>query len=52
MPDGAIYKTIDGGTTWQEITGGIPYVKPLVLRFNPATSELWAGGVGLYKIKQ
>lgn len=52
VPDGAIFKTTDGGTTWQDITGGIPYVKPLVLRFNPATSELWAGGVGLYKIKQ
>ncbi|MBB5035369.1 WD40/YVTN/BNR-like repeat-containing protein [Prosthecobacter vanneervenii] len=52
MPDGAIYKTTDGGTTWQDITGGIPYVKPLVLRFNPAAGELWAGGVGLYKIRQ
>ena len=49
---GGIWKTTDGGTAWQDITGGIPYVKPLVLRFNPATSELWAGGVGLYKIKQ
>ena len=29
-----------------------PYRKPMVLRFNPATNELWAGGVGLYKIKQ
>ena len=52
VPDGAIFKTTDGGATWQDITDGIPYVKPLVLRFNPATSELWAGGVGLYKIKQ
>ncbi|MCX6839145.1 MAG: hypothetical protein NTX35_15240 [Verrucomicrobia bacterium] len=51
-PDGAIYKTTDGGTTWQNITGDIPYVKPTLLRFNPATSDLWAGGVGLYKIKQ
>jgi photosystem II stability/assembly factor-like uncharacterized protein len=52
VPDGAIYKTTDGGTTWQNITGNIPYVKPLVLRFNPDTAELWAGGVGLYKAKQ
>ena len=52
VPDGAIYKTTDGGTTWQNITGNIPYVKPVVLRFNPDTDELWAGGVGLYKAKQ
>jgi photosystem II stability/assembly factor-like uncharacterized protein len=51
-PDGAIYKTTDGGATWQNITGDIPYVKPTLLRFNPATNELWAGGVGLYKTKQ
>jgi photosystem II stability/assembly factor-like uncharacterized protein len=50
--EGGVFKTVDGGTTWQEITGNIPYRKPLVLRFNPATEELWAGGVGLYRIKQ
>lgn len=52
VPDGGIYKTSDGSTAWQNITGNIPYVKPLVLRFNPDTAELWAGGVGLYKAKQ
>jgi photosystem II stability/assembly factor-like uncharacterized protein len=50
--NGAIYKTTDGGVTWEEITGNIPYRKPMVLRFNPTTRELWAGGVGLYKMKQ
>jgi photosystem II stability/assembly factor-like uncharacterized protein len=50
--NGAIYKTVDGGKTWADITGDIPFIKPLVLRFNPKTSELWAGNVGLYKIKQ
>ena len=50
--DGAVYKTADGGATWQEITGNLPYHKPMVLRFNPATNELWAGGVGLYRLKQ
>jgi photosystem II stability/assembly factor-like uncharacterized protein len=49
---GGVYKTVDAGETWQEITGNLPYVKPQVLRFNPATNELWAAGVGLYKIKQ
>jgi photosystem II stability/assembly factor-like uncharacterized protein len=50
--NGAVYKTTDGGTSWQDITDNIPNVKPMLLRFNPATEELWAGGVGLYKIKQ
>jgi photosystem II stability/assembly factor-like uncharacterized protein len=50
--DGAVYKTRDGGASWQEITGNLPYCKPIVLRFNSATNELWAGGVGLYKLKQ
>jgi photosystem II stability/assembly factor-like uncharacterized protein len=49
---GYIMKTTDGGTTWQDITGDIGYRKPAVLRFNPATNELWAGGVGLFKTKQ
>lgn len=51
-PNGAIYKTTDGGTTWQNITGNIPYVKPIILRFHPDANELWAGGVGLYRLKQ
>lgn len=50
--NGGVYKTVDGGETWQEITGNLPYVKPQILRFNPATNELWAAGVGLYKLKQ
>ena len=49
---GGVYRTTDGGATWQEITGDLPYRKPLVLRYNPDTAELWAGGVGLYKIRQ
>ena len=49
---GGVYKTADGGVTWKEITGDLPYVYPQVLRFDPATRELWAGGVGLFRIKQ
>jgi photosystem II stability/assembly factor-like uncharacterized protein len=49
---GGVYKTTDGGETWTNITGDLPYVKPLILRFNPATNELWAGGVTLHKLKQ
>ncbi len=50
--EGGVFQTRDGGATWQEITGNLPYRKPTLLRFNPATDELWAGGVGLYKLKQ
>ncbi|HSU69519.1 MAG TPA: hypothetical protein VLJ39_21715, partial [Tepidisphaeraceae bacterium] len=49
---GQILKTTDGGATWQDITGDIGFRKPAVLRFNPETNELWAGGVGLFKVKQ
>jgi hypothetical protein len=35
-----------------KFSGDLPYRKPLVLRFNPATNELWAGGVTLFKLKQ
>ena len=50
--EGGIYKTTDGGATWTEITGDIPYVHPQILRFNPETNELWAGFVGLFKTRQ
>jgi photosystem II stability/assembly factor-like uncharacterized protein len=51
-PWGYVMKTTDGGATWQDITGDLGYRKPVVLRFNPATDDLWAGGVGLFKMKQ
>lgn len=51
-PNGGVYKTSDGGQSWQEITGNLPYRKPLILRYNPQTKQLWAGGVGLYCLPQ
>lgn len=48
---GAIYATSDGGQSWSEITGDIGYRKPLVLRYDAAADELWAGGVGLFKTR-
>ncbi len=50
--DGAIYESVDGGATWAEITSNHPYCKPLVLRYNPDTHELWAAGVCLFKCKR
>jgi photosystem II stability/assembly factor-like uncharacterized protein len=52
LSTGGVFKTTDGGATWMNITGNLPCVKPQLLRFNPETSELWAGHVGLYKCKQ
>lgn len=34
-----------------EITGSLPYRKPLVLRYSADTAELWAAGVGPYKLR-
>ncbi len=50
--NGGVFKTTDGGKTWTDITGDLPYRRPLVLRFNSETNELWAGYVGLYRLKQ
>ena len=50
--DGGIYKTSDGGKTWTDITGDIPYRQCKVVRYDPATGYLWAGGSGLFKLKQ
>jgi photosystem II stability/assembly factor-like uncharacterized protein len=50
--NGGVYETTDGGATWQEITSNLPYRKPLLLRYNPDTRELWAAGVCLYTCKR
>jgi photosystem II stability/assembly factor-like uncharacterized protein len=49
---GGVYRSDDAGKTWTEITGDLPCRKPLVLRFNPETRQLWAGGVGLFRTAQ
>ena len=51
-PEGGVYESRDGGASWQEITGDLPYRKPLVLRYNPATRELWSAGVCLFKCRR
>lgn len=49
---GGIFRSVDGGKSWTGITGDIPYKKPLILRYNPQTRELWAVGVGAFRTKQ
>ena len=51
-PNGEILRTVDGGQTWTDITGNIPFRKPQILRYNQATNDLWAAGVGIFKIAQ
>ncbi len=51
---GGVQKTEDGGKTWKDITGNLEamYRKPLILRYNKDSHELWAAGVGIFKIKE
>ena len=49
---GGIYESLDGCKTWKDITGDNPYSKPLVVRYNPATKELWAAGPAAFKTKR
>jgi photosystem II stability/assembly factor-like uncharacterized protein len=48
----SIYKSRDGGSTWTDITGDLQFRSKSILRFNPATNELWAVGPCVFKIKQ
>ena len=49
---GGIYETTDGGGTWTDITGDNPYPKPLIVRYNATTRELWAAGPGAFKTRR
>lgn len=49
---GGILRTTDGGATWHEITGDIPFRKPQILRYNAETRTLWAAGVGIFTLQQ
>ncbi len=50
--NGAIFESTNGGSSWTEITSNAPYRKPMVLNYNPATKELWAAGVCIFKCKR
>ncbi len=47
---GGIYESTDGGQTWTDISGDIGYRKSLVLKYNPATQDLWAAGNGVFRL--
>lgn len=49
---GGVFESVDDGASWTEITNTKGFVKPLILRYNSETKELWAGGVALFKIKR
>lgn len=49
---GGIYESVDGGKTWTDITGDCGYRRPLVLRYNPDTKQLWAAGVGAFRLQR
>lgn len=51
-PEGGVYESCDGGSTWQEITGNLPFRKPLLLRYNPDTRELWSAGTCIFKCRR
>ncbi len=49
---GGVFESNDGGETWTDITGDLGYHRPLILRYNADTKELWAAGVGAFRIKR
>ncbi len=51
-PNTGVYETTDGCKTWHSITGDIGYRKPIVLRYNATTKELWAAGPAAFKLKR
>ena len=48
--EGGVYQSLDKGATWTNITDDLPSLKPLGVRYNPATKELWAFGPGVFKV--
>jgi photosystem II stability/assembly factor-like uncharacterized protein len=49
---GGVFETIDGGKSWHSILGNLPCERPLVLRYNARTKELWAAGPALFKLRR
>jgi len=49
---GGVWETTNAGQTWHSILGNLPCERPTILRYNPATKELWAAGPGLFALKR
>jgi len=49
---GGVFRTLDGGASWENITADLPCVKPLILRWDPGSRNLWAAGPGIFRIRQ
>ena len=49
-PNTGVYESTDGCRTWHDVTGDIGYRKPVILRYNATTKELWAAGPGAFKL--
>ena len=47
-----VYESTDGGRKWTNISGDIPNLKPLIVRYNPATRDLWAAGPGIWRTRR
>ncbi|MCX7047561.1 MAG: hypothetical protein NTX50_19010 [Candidatus Sumerlaeota bacterium] len=49
---GEVWRTTDGGASWEDITGELPFRKPAVLRYNPRTNAVRAAGAGRPTIRR
>lgn len=48
--NGGMYKSADGGASWQSIAGGLPLVTVSSLAVSPIDADvIYAGGTGVYK---
>ena len=49
--DIGVFESVDGGKNWRDISGDHPCRKPLVLRYNAQTRELWSAGPAAFRAK-
>ena len=49
---GGVFETTDGGKNWHSIVGNLPCTRPLILRYNAATKQLWAAGPAMFTLQR